>query len=131
MAAAADTAAADTTLTTHRHQHILPPLLILPLSPPRPTLQICSSTSRLLIAKSLAPAFLARLAECAKAVPLINPLLPEHAEATGALGMRIARARSCKARKCDARECDARTAHRRTHMRRTHGASLPQRLSLA
>ena len=48
--------------------------------------QICSSTSRLLIQRGLAPAFLARLKQCAEAIPLVAPLDPQHAEATGALG---------------------------------------------
>ena len=53
--------------------------------------QICSATSRLLIHKPLEAAFLARLVECAKAIPIINPLDPAQAEATGALGPLVAK----------------------------------------
>ena len=53
--------------------------------------QICSSTSRLLIHSSIEAEFKQRLVQCARAIPIINPLDPAHAEATGALGPLVAK----------------------------------------
>ena len=51
--------------------------------------QICSSTSRLLLEESVAPAFLARLAEATAAIPLCEPLQPEFVVPNYALLKRI------------------------------------------
>ena len=45
--------------------------------------QICSATSRLLIHKPLEAQFLARLVQCAEAIPVVSP--HDDPEATGAL----------------------------------------------
>ena len=54
--------------------------------------QICSATSRLLIHEKIAPAFLRRLAACAKAIPLCDPLDAATADATGVLGPVVSKA---------------------------------------
>ena len=48
--------------------------------------QICSATSRLLVHQPIAKKLLARLVECARAIPLVAPLDPDHASTTGTLG---------------------------------------------
>ena len=52
--------------------------------------QICSATSRLLIHASLHDKFVARLVQCAQAIPIVDPNDPAHAESTGALGPLVA-----------------------------------------
>lgn len=52
--------------------------------------QICSATSRLLVHRNFEAAFMKRLVQCARAIPIVNPLLPENADVTGALGPLVA-----------------------------------------
>lgn len=53
--------------------------------------QICSATSRLLVQDSLYDAFVQRLVQCARAIPICAPLEPGNEEASGALGPLVAK----------------------------------------
>lgn len=54
--------------------------------------QICSATSRLLVQESIADRFLARLAEAAKAIPVVDVTAKENLEKTGLLGPVVSKA---------------------------------------
>jgi len=58
--------------------------------------QICSATSRLLIHEPIAERFLERLVQRTRTIPIVAPLDPAYADATGVLGPLVSAAQLAK-----------------------------------